>query len=155
MKRSLPIPLPALLELTASQLEVALQNANAQVERLSSSVAAFAKLGADLCAHADPAIAAQGARVAAEAQRAMFAMQFHDQLAQRMQHVRDALGDMHDALAAPNAPTSAVLLMAIRARYTMEDERRLFDIVLGHLPEAPPANANSENEALRGSVELF
>ena len=85
----------------------------------------------------------------------MFAMQFQDQLAQRMQHVRDALGDMHDAMAAPTPPSAAVLLAAIRARYTMEDERRLFDIVLGHLPGAPAANADSEHEASRGSVELF
>ncbi len=78
-----------------------------------------------MCAHPDAAVAAQGVRVTAEAQRQLFAMQFHDQLAQRLQHVRDALGDLHDALAAPNAPSAAVLLAAIRARYTMEDERRL------------------------------
>ena len=155
MSRSATLPLPPLLELTASQLEVALQSASSQVERLSNSVAAFAKLGAEMSAHPDAGIAAQGARVTAEAQRAMFAMQFQDQLSQRMQHVRDALGDMHDALAAPTPPPSAVLLAAIRARYTMEDERRLFDIVLGHLPGAPSANADSDHEAARGSVELF
>src|SRR5262245_43751024 len=147
------IPLPSLLELSASQVEVALQNAGAQIERLASSVAAFARLGAEMCAHADPAVAAQGVRVSAEAQRAMFAMQFHDALSQRLQHVRDALGDMHDALAAPAAPSASVLLAAIRARYTMEDERRMFDILLGHLPGAPPADADSDHEALRGSVE--
>jgi len=155
MSRSPTLPLPPLLELTASQLEVALQSASSQVERLSNSVAAFAKLGAEMSAHPDAAIAAQGARVTAEAQRAMFAMQFQDQLSQRMQHVRDALGDLHDALSAPTPPSSAVLLAAIRARYTMEDERRLFDIVLGHLPGAPCANADSEHESARGSVELF
>ena len=155
MTSTLPIPLPPLLELATAQLEVALQNSNSQVERLAGSVAAFAKLGAEMCAHPDPAVAAQGVRVAAEAQRALFAMQFHDQLAQRMQHVRDALGDLHDALAAPVLPSATVLLTAIRARYTMEDERRLFDVVLGSLPGAPAANADSEHEALRGSVELF
>jgi len=155
MSRTSPIPLPPLLELTASQLEVALQNASAQIERLAAAVAAFTKLGADLSASPDPAVAAHGARVTAEAHRALFAMQFHDQLAQRVQHVRDALGDMHDALAAPAAPQASALLAAIRGRYTMEDERRLFDIVMGHLPGAPPATANSDNEALRGSVELF
>jgi hypothetical protein len=85
----------------------------------------------------------------------MFAMQYHDQLAQRVQHVRDALGDMHDALASPAPPQTAVLLAAIRTRYTMEDERRLFDIVVGHLPDAPPANSSSDNESLCGSIELF
>lgn len=149
------LPLTPLLELAASQVEVALQNADSQVDRLAGSVAAFARIGAEMCAHSDPAVAAQGVRVSAEAQRAMFAMQFHDQLAQRLQHVRDALGDLQDALAAPNAPAAALLLSAIRARYTMEDERRLFDMLIGHLPGAPPANSSSEYESLRGSVEFF
>jgi hypothetical protein len=154
MNRSQP-PMTSLLELAASQVEIALQNSGSQVERLADSVVAFARLGAEMCAHPEAAVAAQGVRVTAEAQRAMFAMQFHDQLAQRLQHVRDALGDMHDALAAPDAPAATVLLSAIRARYTMEDERRLFDMLLGHLPGAPPVNSDTDHEALRGSVELF
>lgn len=149
------VPLPPLLELTSSQLEVALQSASAQVERLAGSVAAFAKLGVEIASNADPAVAAQGARVIAEAERAMFAMQFHDQLVQRMHHVRDALGDLQDALSAPQMPPAAALLGAIRSRYTMEDERRLFDVMVSHLPGAPTANADSEHESLRGSVELF
>ena len=149
------IPFPPLLELTASQLEVALQNSSSQVDRLAKSVAAFSKLGAELSVHSDPAIAEQGASLVAEAQRAMFAMQYHDQFAQRVQHVRDALGDLHDALAAPVAPPAAALLAVIRSRYTMEDERRLFDILLGHLPGAPAANADSDHESLRSSVEIF
>jgi len=154
MSQPVANPLPPLLELSSSQVEVALQNAASQVERLANSVAAFARLGAEMCSHPDAAVAAQGVRVTAEAQRAIFAMQFHDQLAQRLQHVRDALGDMHDALAAPAAPPAEVLLAAIRKRYTMEDERRLFDALVGHLPGAPPATS-SDHEALRGSVELF
>jgi hypothetical protein len=62
---------------------------------------------------------------------------------------------MHDALAAPNSPPADLLLAAIRGRYTMEDERKLFDVLLGHLPGAPPASSDSEHEALRGSVEIF
>jgi hypothetical protein len=53
------------------------------------------------------------------------------------------------------APSASALLAVIRSRYTMEDERRLFDVLLGGLPGAPAANADSEHEALRGSVELF
>jgi len=148
-------PLPPLLELTSTQLEVALQNATAQVDRLAQSVAAFAKLGAEMCASADPAVAAQGVRVTAEAERAMFAMQFHDQLAQRVEHVRDALGDMHDAMTAPNLPCQEKLLAVIRGRYTMEDERRLFDVMLGHFAQEPHAPCTTDTEALRSSVELF
>jgi CHAD domain-containing protein len=149
------IPLPPLLELTSSQLEVALQNAASQVERLAQSVAAFARLGAEMCASPDAAVAAQGVRVTAEAQRAMFAMQFHDQLAQRVEHVRDALGDLHDAMAAPAPPRLESLLAVIRGRYTMEDERRLFDVMLQHYSQEPHAPCTSDTEALRSSVELF
>ena len=104
VSKAFPIPLPPLLELSAAQLEVALQNSNSQVERLAAAIAAFARIGAEMRAHDDPAVVEHGERVSAEAQRALFAMQFHDLLAQRLQHVRDALGDMHDALAAPVAP---------------------------------------------------
>ena len=149
------IPLPPLLELATAQLEVALQKSNAQVEQLASSVDALSKLGAALRAHQDPAVAQQGARILAESLRAMFAMQFHDLLAQRLEHVRDALGDMHDALAAPVPPRTGELLRVIRSRYTMEDERKLFDVVLGGLADAPPGDTEDEHDALRGSVEMF
>ena len=149
------IPLPPLLELASAQLEVALQNSNAQVERLAASVDAISKLGAQLRAHENPVVAEQGARLLAEALSAMFAMQFHDQLAQRLEHVRDALGDMHDALAAPVPPPAHALLHAIRSRYTMEDERKLFDVVLGTHAGAPTDESDDETEALRGSVEMF
>lgn len=149
------LPLPELLELTASQLEVALQNAAAQMERLSNCVATFSKVGAEMCAHPDPVVAAQGVRVSAEAHRALFAMQFHDQLSQRVQHVRDALGDLHDALGAPEPPCVDKLLAVIRGRYTMEDERRLFDVVVGRIQEPSRTGESSEHESLRGSVELF
>ena len=155
MSRNFPIPLPSLLELTAAQVEVALQNSHAQIERLTACVSSFAKLGAEMSASPDAAVAAQGARVSAVAERALCAMQCHDQLAQRMQHVRDALGDMHDALASPVPPATRMLLSVIRARYTMEDERRLFDVMIGAPPEAPEADSHAEREALRGSVELF
>lgn len=149
------IPLPPLLELAAAQLEVALQNSNSHVERLAVAVDAFSQLGAELRAHADPAVAERGARLMAEALSAMFAMQYHDQLAQRLEHVRDALGDLHDALDAPVAPPARELLRVVRARYTMEDERKLFDVVLGPLAEAPADDAAGEHEALCGSVEMF
>jgi hypothetical protein len=155
MKPSPAIPLPALLELTASQLEVALQNASAQVERLAASVAMFSKVGTEMCAHSDPAIAGYGVRISAEAHRAMFAMQFHDQLVQRLRHIRDALGDMHDAVGSPSTPPASVLLNAIRARYTMEDERHLFDVMLADMPGAPLHDPESEPDQLRSSVELF
>ena len=134
------------------QLEVAMQNAAAQAERLSGSIAEFTAVGARLRAVRDPALKGHVTTIEQEAQRAMMAMQFHDQLAQRVTHVRDALGDVHDELLAGDEPDWAGLLRKMRGHYTMEDERRLFDMVLGALPETPERR---EEEALPSSVELF
>ena len=80
------------------------------------------------------------------------AMQFHDQLAQRVTHVRDALGDVHDELLAGDSPRWDELVAKMRAHYTMEDERRLFDLVMWAFPVA---TAQRHEEALTSSVELF
>src|SRR5688572_23172559 len=151
------IPLAAVLELVAMQLEVAMQSAAAQAERLSGSVAEVTAISSRLSAHLratkDPVLTAQAAAIEAEAQRAMVAMQFHDQLAQRVTHVREALGDVHDELLIDDFPDWGALLRKMRVHYTMEDERRLFDMVLGVLPEA--AGEKRKEEALPSSVELF
>jgi hypothetical protein len=149
------IPLPPLLGLTSNQLEAALQNASEELERLAVSIAAFVRLGAEMSAHADPAIAAHGARIAAEAERALCAMQFHDPLVQRLRHVSGALGDLRAALAAPTAPPTSLLLGAMRARYTMQDERRLFDVMLAQMPGAERGGGESAHDSARGSIELF
>lgn len=147
------IPLAAVLELVAMQLEVAMQNAAAQAERLSESVAEFAAIGARLRACNDPALGEHASKIEAEAHRAMMAMQYHDQLAQRVAHVRDALGDVHDEVLTDAHANWGGLLSKMRAHYTMEDERRLFDMVLGAYTEH--GNDRKEEEALQSSVELF
>jgi hypothetical protein len=151
-----PIPLAAVLELVAMQLEVAMQHAAAQAERLSVSVAGFSTIGTSLAARLretrDAALADEAAAIESEAHRAMTAMQYHDQLAQRVMHVRDALGDVHDELSAGGNPDWGALLAKMRSHYTMEDERRLFDMVLGKLPGAA---TRRDEDALPGSVELF
>jgi hypothetical protein len=152
MKDGPPVPLAAVLELVAMQLEVAMQNAAAQAERLSQAVAAFAAIGARLRT-GDPSLLAHADAIQQEAHRAMVAMQFHDQLAQRVMHVRDALGDVHDEVLAGEEPDWNGLMRKMRSHYTMEDERRLFDLVLGTLPETP--GKPREEEALPSSVELF
>ena len=151
------IPLAAVLELVAMQLEVAMQNAAAQAETLSQSVAEFSAIGGRLRERAratkDAALAAEVEAIAAQAQRAMMAMQFHDQLAQRVTHVRDALGDVHDELLTEGEPDWTGLVRKMRGHYTMEDERRLFDLVLWAFPGAQ--DQQREEEALPSSVELF
>jgi murein L,D-transpeptidase YcbB/YkuD len=156
MRDPASIPLAAVLELVAMQLEVAMLNAAAQAERLSESVAEFtaisSRLGERLRIANDPALAAHATAIEAEALRAMTAMQFHDQLAQRVMHVREALGDVHDELLAGDESDWAALVKKMRAHYTMEDERRLFDMVLGTVAGVEQTQIQ---EALPSSVELF
>ena len=146
------IPLAAVLELVAMQLEVAMQNAASQAERLSCSVAAFTIVGARMRATNDPKLAEFASAIEEEAGRAMMAMQFHDQLTQRVTHVRDALGDVHDELLSERAPRWNELVAKMRGHYTMEDERRLFDLVMWAFPGA---SVKQDEEALTSSVELF
>jgi hypothetical protein len=146
------IPLAAVLELVAMQLEVAMQSAAAQAERLSTSVAEFTAIGARMRATQDATLTAHAAAIDQEAQRAMIAMQYHDQLAQRVTHVREALGDVHDELLSGNSPDWTELVRKMRSHYTMEDERRLFDLVVWAFPNTTTPR---DEEALPSSVELF
>jgi hypothetical protein len=82
----------------------------------------------------------------------MVAMQFHDQLAQRVTHVREALGDVHDELLSGSTTDWSELVKKMRAHYTMEDERRLFDLVMWAFPGA---TVQRDEESLASSVELF
>jgi hypothetical protein len=152
MKVAPSIPLAAVLELVAMQLEVAMQNAAAQAESLSGSVAELAAMGGRLRAGGDPASQAVARQIEQEAHRAMTAMQFHDQLAQRVMHVREALGDVHDELLSGVNPDWSALVSKMRSHYTMEDERRLFDLVMWAFPGA---TSKRDEEALPSSVELF
>ncbi len=153
-------PVAALLELAACQLEVAVQTTEAQVDSLASSIGALLTLGASLRqvnGAAPPAPAAVVHEIVERAQNALVAMQFHDQLVQRVAHVRDALTGLNDALAsAPAADVDwASVLAGIRERYSMEDERMQFDRIIG--VDACPAVASHDatHDSLRGSVDLF
>jgi len=151
-------PVTALLELASSQLEVAAHTTEAQVETLATSIAALVTLGAELqAANGATAPDALARRIVEQAQSALVAMQFHDQLVQRVAHVRDALTELNEALAsAPVAEVDwATVLAGIRFRYSMEDERMLFDRIIGSTA-CPDVNAHdAAHDSLRGSVELF
>ena len=152
-------PVPALLKLAASQLEVAAQTTDAQVETLASSIAALVLLGTELQSANSAGMApdALARKIVEQAQSAMVAMQFHDQIVQRLSHVRFALTELNQAL--NGAPAAEVnwdpVLAGIRFRYSMEDERMLFDRIIG---AADNSDANAHDavlDSLRGSVQLF
>jgi hypothetical protein len=150
-------PVAALLELAASQLEVAAHSTNAQMETLAGSIGALVLLGAELkAASAGAAREALAQEIIERAQTAVVAMQFHDQLVQRVAHVRDALTELNEALQGTPANVDwATVLAGIRFRYSMEDERRLFDRIIG-ATACPDVNCHdSTHDSLRGGVEIF
>ena len=152
-------PVPALLELAASQLEVAAHTTDAQVETLASSIAALVTLSVELQAASGSGTVpgALAHKIVEQAQTALVAMQFHDQLVQRVAHVRDALTELNEALS--GGPVEevdwATVLAGIRFRYSMEDERLQFDRIIGSTACPDVNNHDNAHDSLRGSVELF
>ena len=152
---------PADVELVAAQLG----HPDARVR--ANAIEGLALLGGEtlyerlkpLMEDAAPRVQATAAKVIYAIDRDRAFRKLKAMIASRESAVSDAavhaLGDVHDAFASPTEPPLEALLSAIRSRYTMEDERRMFDVMLSHLPEAPPVVSGTENESLRGSVELF
>jgi hypothetical protein len=107
--------LVSLLGLAASQIEVALREAEPPVAELADIVAG---LGAT----------AAGATAAT-------ALQFHDRLSQRLTHVRDTLASLAKFLdeRSHHGPGSnwERLRADIRRQYSMEQERVMFDLLVG------------------------
>jgi type III secretion system FlhB-like substrate exporter len=150
-------PVSALLELAASQLEVAAHTTDTQVHTLANSIAALVSLSVELQASsgAGTVPGSLAHKIVEQAQSAMVAMQFHDQLVQRMAHVRDSLTELNEALSGGSVSEVdwATVLAGIRFRYSMEDERLQFDRIIGSA--ACDAQHDHTHDSLRGSVELF
>jgi hypothetical protein len=107
--------LVSLLGLAASQIEVALKEAEPPVAELATLVA---RLGATT-----------------EGASATTALQFHDRLTQRLTHVRDTLASVAKFLDERShyGPGSNWdrLRADIRGQYSMEQERVMFDLLIG------------------------
>jgi hypothetical protein len=144
--------LAPLLLLAVRQLDAAMLDASAEAELLSRAVAALGVRGAQMRDNGGEATHAKALPFVADAQRAMRALQFHDRLSQRVTHVRDALSRLHACVATGEGAEWQKLNDSIRALYTMEDERQIFDALV-HRP-APGDEAEGE-DAPCGSVELF
>lgn len=166
--------LRSFLELGAAQLESAMKDSDARVASLTSAVnhiverlVVLREVAAELPA-GDAArcreLAAQLASVHAEleldARQAVVALQFYDKLIQRIQHVRDGLVIPAEAIGAASQQRSAAceqLLDQVRGRYSMVEERVLFDFLLrGTGPrEMMQALTDLQGASRPGELELF
>jgi hypothetical protein len=134
--------LVGLIGLAASQIEVALREAEAPVAALGELISGLADRDS---AHAGAA-----------------ALQYHDRLAQRLTHVRDTLSALVEFLldsAGERGPAADWdrLRAGIRSRYSMEPERLMFDLLLrGASPdEVLKALAELKVNGAASHVDLF
>jgi hypothetical protein len=166
--------LRSFLELGAAQLESAMKDSDARVENLSSAInhivgrlAQLRELASALPVDGDARSQALGAQLATlgaelelNARQAVVAMQFYDKMIQRITHVRDGLAIPAETIAAGPAERSAAweqLLDQVRGRYSMVEERVLFDFLIrGTGPrEMMQALTDLQGASRPGELELF
>jgi hypothetical protein len=146
------------VEAAAALIELSLHESNGPVEDLSGALARLALLTTPKPGEVDPELRQQVAR---EVAVCIESLQFHDRLAQQLTQVRNLLA----TLAGSDIPTDIagrplegdphkwlVLLENLRARFTSDSHRILFNLLLpgtGGRASVPALHANE------GSVELF
>ena len=150
------------LNLGVAQLDAAVRESDAQVDKIAQSLAAIATDMQQLDAAADSAAnsAELVASVRASVAAAVKALQFYDKLIQRLTHVRSGLAIPADATADLGGAASIDwndILDQVRARYSMVEERVLFDFMMRGLRAEQMLKAlQSLREASApGELELF
>jgi hypothetical protein len=135
-----------MLKLAAAQVEFSMRDGNRSVDVLTDSFTAMAGSMQNIDAVVQ-ALTQQGlageqhdtlvencASVAAKVQQAIVAFQFYDTLVQRVDHVVQSLSQLAELVGEPSRLYSPVewqkLQAAIRDRYTMAQERELFDALM-------------------------
>ncbi len=99
--------------------------------------------------------------LADKVQSAIVAFQFYDRLTQNLAHVSNGLSDLGDLVSDNsrlyNPAQWAELQESLRSRYTMQEEREMFDMILnGASVQEALATLNGRHETEHsGEVELF
>ncbi|MBI5329031.1 MAG: hypothetical protein HZB71_00285 [Betaproteobacteria bacterium] len=131
-----------MLNLAMAQIEMALKDSSGSVEVLTNS---FTGMYGNLMALVEAAhtlpespvkqsIEEAGVAVSGQMQHAIVAFQFYDRLTQRLSHVCRSLEDLSGIVNDPgqlyNPFSWHALQQKIRAKYTMEDEKLMFDTLV-------------------------
>ncbi|NQZ23387.1 MAG: hypothetical protein HRT53_15210 [Colwellia sp.] len=136
-----------MLNLAVAQIDESMNEGNSSVATLSGSFTALATNLSDIHSSVlqmkekgDDAdklrLIIEGSTTTAldKVQSAIIAFQFYDKLTQRLDHVSQSLGDLTKLITDPVALYSPVewrsLQASIRSKYTMEEERNMFDKVI-------------------------
>lgn len=162
------------LELGAAQLDAAIRESDTRVDKLASAVTAVATGARELQAQIsllDSGAAAEASQareriqqlteaLAAQVHETITSLQFYDKLIQRLTHVRDGLAIPSDATTQAIDPASAdwsAMLEQVRSRYSMVEERVLFDFMMRGLSadQMLKALTGLRGAAMPGELEIF
>jgi hypothetical protein len=162
------------LELGAAQLDAAIRESDARVDKLASAVIAVATdarelemqlRGLDSSDAAESEQARQRIRqltdgLAKHVQSTITSLQFYDKLIQRLTHVRDGLAIPTDSTlvgAEPAASDWNAMLEQVRSKYSMVEERVLFDFMIRGLgaDQMLKALTGLRGTAMPGELEVF
>lgn len=136
-----------MLNLAVAQIDQSMNEGNSSVETLSKSFTALAtnltdiqsaipqlKVEDDNSLKVQQVIQGSSITAADKVQTAIVAFQFYDKLTQRLDHVSHSLSALTQLISNPNALYSPIewraLQEAIRSKYTMDEERNMFDKVI-------------------------
>jgi hypothetical protein len=162
------------LELGAAQLDAAMRESDSRVDKLAAAVTAVAtaarELGMQLEA-LDSTDAAESARarqrmrqlsdaLVTHVQSTITSLQFYDKLIQRLTHVRDGLAIPSESTVNPADPTGSdwsAMLEQVRSKYSMVEERVLFDFMMRGLSadQMLKALTGLRGSATPGELEVF
>ncbi len=162
------------LELGAAQLDAAIRESDSRVDKLASAVTAVAsdarELGTQLQAldSTDAALVQQArervrnliVQLDDHVQATIVSLQFYDKLIQRLTHVRDGLAIPSDSTVTAMDPARSdwnAMLDQVRSRYSMVEERVLFDFMMRGLSadQMLKALTGLRAAAAPGELEVF
>jgi hypothetical protein len=162
------------LELGAAQLDAAIRESDSRVDKLAGAVTAVATDARELEVQlhtldsSNPAEASQArARIrqltealAQHVQSTITSLQFYDKLIQRLTHVRDGLAIPSDSTIVGTDQAGAdwtAMLEQVRSKYSMVEERVLFDFMMRGLSadQMLKALTGLRGTATPGELEVF
>jgi hypothetical protein len=162
------------LELGAAQLDAAMRESDARVDKLAVAVTAVTSDARELGTQVlllDSADAAQAQKARerirqlteqldAHVQDTIMSLQFYDKLIQRLTHVRDGLAIPSDSTVTTMDPARSdwnSMLDQVRSRYSMVEERVLFDFMMRGLSadQMLKALTGLRAAASPGELEVF
>jgi hypothetical protein len=162
------------LELGAAQLDAAIRESDARVDKLATAVTAVATDARDLETQvqaldgSDAAVVQQArqriktlvAKLDQDVAATVTSLQFYDKLIQRLTHVRDGLAIPSDSTVTAQDPARSdwnSMLEQVRSRYSMVEERVLFDFMMRGLSadQMLKALTGLRAAAAPGELEVF